>query len=231
MNYSYLVLLIVSESSLSQPVSLCPECLRSCLSRAVPPVPLNRLPLSITVSHFVFLSFSYSPVWLHGSVSVQAREKLWKREKRNTICMSVCVSPFLCLKKAPVLEMPHAEVANLHKGAFSKWAHYFSPASVCLSSNYYIYLLDIPFPSLTVCFFPRLLSFSPFSNLPRSALPPTLTHTFTYILTSSSIAIPERSRLVWRWAGLCSWTRWHPRFYCITPRWHCHSQVATLQWR
>lgn len=56
------------------------------------------------------------------------------------------------------------------------------------------------------------------------------THVYTHTHTSS-IAIPERSRRVWQWVGLCPWTQWHPCYRCITPHWHHQSQVATLQWR
>lgn len=39
---------------------------------------------------------------------------------------------------------------------------------------------------------------------------------------TTSIYIPERSRLVWLWVALCPWTRWLPLCLCITPQWHHH---------
>lgn len=134
--------------------------------------------------------------------------------------------------KAPVLEKPHAEVAILHRAAFSKWA-----GSVCLPSTHYIDIsLTSPFyHSLSVCLFVLLslwlfLSSPPFSSLPWFTLPPTLAHMHPHTQTSS-IAIPERSRLVWQWVGLCPWTQWHPRYRCIKPNWHYRRQVATPKCR
>lgn len=97
-----------------------------------------------------------------------------------------------------------------------------------------LYPLDIFFyHSLSLSVFwsvtlPLILSvFQSFSIYPPTH---TFLHTYTHTHTTS-IAIPERSRLVWQWVGLCPWTQWHPCCRCITPGWHHHSKVVVLQWR
>lgn len=109
--------------------------------------------------------------------------------------------------KGPVLEMPHAEVVNVHKIAYFKVGR--------LLFHWHLSSSFLPIASISLgCLFsinqsvshPVCLSFplilSVFQSF--SIYPPTHTLTHIYILIhTSSIAIPERSRLVWQWLGLC----------------------------
>lgn len=130
----------------------------------VPPVPPKRVPLfACLILFFVILLFTCLSACL--SFCPTKREAV-KRERRGyslyecmTLC--VCVSAFFSVCKKPPCFKCHMRRWQIYTRELFQSGHTtFSPASVCLRSNYHIYLLDSSCPSLTVCFFlPRLLSF------------------------------------------------------------------------
>lgn len=183
-------------------------------------------PSSLSVYHCAFLlvvftvpSFTCLPAFSLQTEVCQSTDTLKTKRKGCAYVYGFECLPFLMCDNSPVLEIPHAEVVNLHKEAsffsffFSEWALFLQhlsaspspitaisprhPLSITLCTIFYSYLSISVFLSLRL-----FLSFSPFSNLSQSTLPPTPLHSYTHT-HASSIAIPVRSRLVWQRVGLC----------------------------
>lgn len=124
---------------------------------------------------------------------------------KHCACSACFISPRMI--KVLALEMPHAEVVHLLKGAFfcSLWADYtFTGVRLLPFHPWHVF----PDVCHSQC---RPNNVSVIIRVFQSFLiyPTCHPHAHTHIY-ASSIAIPEESRLVWQWVALCPWTQWHP---------------------
>lgn len=148
--------------------------------------------LSLTLPWLLFLSSPCSPVCLHclSRLACVSTVKVKRKDCAYRTCVHVCLILFSCLLKVPVLEMPHAEVVNLHKGAFFflffQSRQTFSLTSVFLLSIHYMYIyIHWTYPCCQSLSFtmsvPLLVTFFPFT-LSLPSLSPTHTQTSTHKL-------------------------------------------------